>query len=144
MKKIIIFIVVVLIIILSIIGIRYCSYKVEYDAIKQENSIYEKYKDTEISGLDVATLINKSVDKNEKNKIQKNDKNEYIQNEENSIEIEVYMKNEDETYQIKMETIYDNGTEQFVQYCGNLMFKCSRMEYHKRTGKISYILFEQI
>ena len=33
MKKIIIFIVVLLIIILSVIGVKYCSYKVEYDAI---------------------------------------------------------------------------------------------------------------
>ena len=34
-----------------------------------KEKLFEKYKDTEISGLDVATLINKSVDKNEKNKI---------------------------------------------------------------------------
>lgn len=142
MKKIIIFIVAIIIIIVSVIGVKYYSYKVQYNTVKQENSIYEKYKDSETSGLDVATLINKSVDNNTKNKIEKTEDGEFIQNEENSIEIEVYMKDTESIY--KMETIYNNGTEQFVQYCGNVMFKCSKMEYHKKTGKISYILFEQM
>lgn len=142
MKKIIIFIVILILIIVSVVGIKYSAYKTEYNNIQQENSIYEKCKDTETSGLDIATLINKSVDKNTKNKVEKLENGEFIQNEENSIEIEIYIKDSEKTY--KMETIYNNGTEQFVQYYGNIMFKCSKIEYHKKTGQVSYILFEQI
>ena len=108
----------------------------------QENSEYEQYTNKEINGLDVASLINKSVDKNTRNKIKKDDQGMFIPNDENSIQIEVYMKDTEITY--KMETIYNKGTEQFVQYCGDVKFKCSKIEYHNKTKKISYILFEQI
>ena len=43
-----------------------------------------------------------------------------------------------------MEQIYKQGTEQFVQFFINEKFKCSKVEYHKKTGKIKYMLFEQI
>jgi hypothetical protein len=142
MKKIIIFIIAVIIIIVSIIGVKYYSYKVNYNIAKQENSEYEEYKDKEITGIEVATLINKSVDKNARNQIEQTEDGNFIQNDENSIELAIYMKDTDITY--NMETIYNKGTEQFVQYCGSLKFKCSKIEYHKKTGKISYILFEEI
>lgn len=142
MKKIVIFIIVILIIAISIIGVKYYSYKADYNVAMQENSKYEQYTNKEITGLDVATLINKSVDKNTRNKIEKDDQGMFIPNDENSIQIEVYMKDTEITY--KMETIYNKGTEQFVQYCGDVKFKCSKIEYHNKTKKISYILFEQI
>ena len=84
----------------------------------------------------------KSIKKNIKNKVEKDNENHFIQNDSNSIIIEVYMKDTDLTY--RMETIYDSGTEQFVQYCGDVKFKNSKIEYHKSTGKIKYILFEQL
>ena len=52
------------------------------------------------------------------------------------------MQDNETTY--KMETIHNVGTEQFVQYYGNIKFKCSKIEYHKNTGKIKYMLFEQL
>lgn len=140
MKKIIIFLLIILIIV-SVIGFKYISYKSEYKVIQNENSEFEGYKDKEIYGLDIATIINKAVDKNTKNKIEKNDKGEFIQNDSNSIEIEIYMTDNETTY--KMETIYNTGTEQFVQYYGDIKFKCSKIEYHKNTGRIKYMLFEQ-
>ena len=102
---------------------------------------FDKYKDQEVYGLDVASMINKAVDKNTKNKIEKDEQGNYIQNDENSIEIEIYMLDNETTY--KMETIYNVGTEQFVQYYGDVKFKCSKVEYHKNTKRIKYILFEQ-
>ena len=44
----------------------------------------------------------------------------------------------------KMEKIYNAGTEQFVQYYRTIKFKCSKIEYHEKTGRIKYILFEQL
>lgn len=140
MKKIFIFLAIVVIIV-AIVGVRYISYKSEYNAIQRENADFEKYKNQEVYGLDVASIMNKAVDKNTKNKIEKDDNGNFIQNDENSIEIEIYMSDNETTY--KMENIYDAGTEQFVQYYGKIKFKCSNIEYHKKTGRIKYILFEQ-
>ena len=140
MKKIFIFLAIVVIIV-AIVGVRYISYKSEYNAVRRENADFEKYKDQEVYGLDVASIMNKAVDKNTKNKIEKDDNGNFIQNDENSIEIEIYMSDNETTY--KMENIYDAGTEQFVQYYGKIKFKCSNIEYHKKTGRIKYILFEQ-
>ena len=140
MKKIFIFLAIVSVIVV-IVGFRYVVYKNEYNVIQSENAEFEEYKDKEINGLSVASMINKAVDKNTKNKIEKDENGKFIQNDENSIEIEIYMTDNETTY--KMETIYNAGTEQFVQYYGNIKFKCSKIEYHKNTGKIKYILFEQ-
>ena len=141
MKKILIFSVIVLIIV-AIVGVRYISYKNEYNIIQSYNAEFEEYKDKEAYGLNVATMINKAVDKNTKNKIDKDENGNFIQNNDNSIEIEIYMTDNETTY--KMETIYNAGIEQFIQYYGNIKFKCSKIEYHKNTGKIKYLLFEQI
>ena len=117
------------------------SYKNEYNAIQKENKEFEEYKDKEVYGLEVGTMINKAVDKNTKNKIEKDNNGNFIQNDKNSIEIEINITDNETTY--KMETIYNAGTEQFVQYYGNIKFKCSKIEYHENTGRIKYMLFEQ-
>lgn len=140
MKKIFIFLVIVLIIVVGI-GYKYMSYKNEYNVIQKENKEFEEYKDKEVYGLEVGTMINKAVDKNTKNKIEKDNNGNFIQNNKNSIEIEIYITDNETTY--KMETIYNAGTEQFVQYYGNIKFKCSKIEYYENTGRIKYILFEQ-
>lgn len=77
-----------------------------------------------------------------KNSVSKDDKGYFIQNDENSIEIEIYIKDSDTTY--KMEQIYKQGVEQFVQFFLNDKFKSSKVEYHEKTKRIKYILFEQI
>lgn len=140
MKKIFIFLAIVLVIV-AIVSFQYISYKNEYNIIQNENAEFEEYKDKEVYGLNVGTMINKAVDKNTKNKIEKDDNGNFIQNDSNSIEIEIYMTDNETTY--KMETIYNAGTEQFVQYYGNIKFKCSKIEYHEDTGRIKYMLFEQ-
>ena len=140
MKKIFVFLTIIVIIV-AIAGYRYAVYKSEYNAVQKENADFEKYKDQEVYGIDVASMMNKAIDKNTKNKLEKDEQGNFIQNDENSIEIEIYMADNETTY--KMETIYNSGTEQFVQYYGNIKFKCSNIEYHKKTGRIKYILFEQ-
>ena len=142
MKKIILTIVSIVIIIVCIITIKYNSYMTEKNILIKENSQYEQYIENEIYGIDLATLINKTIDENEKNEIEKDENGFFISNEKNSIQIEIYMQDNETTY--KIETINKMGTEQFVQYYGNIQFKCSKVEYHKNTGKIKYILFEQI
>ena len=141
MKKVIIFLVTIVIIV-CIIAFQYNSYKRNQNSISSENAEFEKYTNNEIYGIDLATIINKSIDKNEKNKILKDEKGFFIQNDENSIEVEIRIKENDTTY--KMEQIYKQGTEQFVQFFINEKFKCSKIEYHEKTDRIKYMLFEQI
>ena len=141
MKKIFIFLAII-VVILCVILYQYNSYQRAQNAINSENSEYEQYLDKEIYGIDIASLINKSTDKNEKNSVSKDDKGYFIQNDENSIEIEIYIKDSDTTY--KMEQIYKQGVEQFVQFFLNDKFKSSKVEYHEKTKRIKYILFDQI
>lgn len=141
MKKIFVCISIVIIAI-ALIGYRFVSYKNEQKIIQKENLEFDKYKDQEINGVDVASLINRAIDKNTKNEIEKDSDGNFIANDTNSIEIEVYMTDNETTY--KMESFYNAGTEQFVQYYANINFKCSKVEYHKDTGRIKYMLFEQI
>lgn len=141
MKKVFIFLVIIVIIV-CVILFQYNSYKRTQNNVSSENSEFEQYINDEIYGIDIATIINKSIDKNEKNKISKDEDGFYIENEDNSIKVEIYIKENETTY--KMEQIYKQGTEQFVQFFINEKFKCSKVEYHKKTGKIKYMLFEQI
>lgn len=141
MKKFSIFII-GFIIIIAIVIVNYSSYKTQHNKIISENAEFEEYKDKELYGLNLATIINKAVDKNTKNEIQKDDKGIFIPNDNNSIEIEIYIQDNETTY--KMETFYNSGTERFVEYYGSIKFKCSNIEYHEKTGRIKYILFEQI
>lgn len=142
MKKVFIFLIIILIIV-AIIGLNYFSYKNEYKIIQNENAEFEEYKDKEVYGLSVATIINKVIDKNTKNKIEKDEKGNFIQNDENSIEVEIHIVENEKDYNLQMEQIYNSGVEQFVQYYGNIKFKCSKIEYHEKTGRVKYILFEQ-
>ena len=139
MKKIFIFLALVVIIV-ALVGYKFISYKNEQNQIQKENLEFDKYKDQEVNGIDVASLINKAIDRNTKNKVEKDDQGNFIANDNNSIEIEVYMTDNETTY--KMESFYNAGTEQFVQYYASINFKFSKVEYHK-NGKIKYMLFEQ-
>ena len=136
------FLPIIVIILICFIAIKYYNYKINYNNVVNLNSEYEQYLDKEIAGIELATLINKTIDKNRKNNIEQNENDEFIQNDSNSIKIEIYIKDNETTY--KMEVFYNSGTEQFIQYYGNIKFKCSKIEYHEKTGKIKYILFEQI
>lgn len=141
MKKFIIFLVVILIIIATVSYI-YLDYKVSYDISKKENYQFESYYNQEIFGPDVATVINKAVDKNSTNNISKDNKGNFIENNTNSIKIDIKFLDDDKTH--KMEEIFNNGIGTFMQYYSQIKFKCTKIEYHESTKKIKYMLFEQI
>lgn len=110
--------------------------------VLKENAEYEKYCIQEIQGVELATLINKAIDENEKNNIKKDKKNYYIENDENSIKIEIKMYDTEKTY--AMEEIYNNNITEFIKYFNFTNFKCTNKEWHKKTGRISKMVFEEI
>lgn len=142
MKKLLIILLILFMIIIFSIYALFLNNKAQINRIKNYNSEYETYLDKTIYGTELATLINKVVNVNEKNKIEKDEKNHYIENEENSIKIEITMLLTEKTY--PMEEIYNTDTAEFVKYFNLENFKCTKIEYHKETGKVSKMLFEQI
>ena len=73
---------------------------------------------------------------------QRNNKGIYLNNDKNSISIEIKMLDDDSIYQ--METIYNGGIQNFVNYYSDIKFKCVEIKYHSATNKVKYLLFEQI
>lgn len=142
MKKTIITLFTIIFIVVTIICVNYYSYMSEYKNIFKENEKFEQYKNKEIYGIELGTIINKVIDQNTKNEIEKDEKNVFIPNEENSIQIEIYMLDSEQTY--KMETFYNSGMTNFIKYYGDIKFKCSKIEYHQKTKRVKYILFEQV
>ncbi len=116
--------------------------KAQKNEIKKQNAEYEQYLTKEILGTDLATLISKVVDENERNNIQKDEKGYYINNNQNSIKIDLKMTTIDKTY--PMEEIYNNKIATFVQNFNFINFKCINIEYHKETGKVSKLIFEEL
>lgn len=141
MKKLIIFFAVIIVII-SGISLIYFNYKAEYNMAKRSNMEFEKYLNKEVDGMEVATAINKAIDNNQKYEIQKNNKGIYLSDNENSISIEIKMTDNDSIYQ--METIYNSGIQNFINYYGNIKFKCVNIKYHSSNNKVKYLLFEQM
>lgn len=141
MKKIAIFAMIIIIIICVIFYI-YINYKAIYNNSKKANLEFEKYLNEELYGVDLATVINRAVDNNERNEVDKNNKGIYQNNDKNSINIEIKMSDNDTIYQ--METIYNGGIQNFVNYYGDIKFKCVEIKYHNLTNKVKYMLFEQI
>ncbi len=141
MKKIVIFLVIVVIIV-AMVGYMYLNYKATYHEAQIKNAQYESYKGKEIFGTDLATLINKAVDDNVKNDIEKETSGLYKNNGTDSIRIEILFTDDNKVH--TMEEIYNSGTDTFMQYYNQIRFICTNMEYHTKTGRVSYMYFEQV
>ena len=107
---------------------------------KENNLEYETYLNKQILGTELTTFINKAVDNNKKYQVQKDEQGFYIQNDTNSIEIEIKITDNDTLY--KMETFYNGGMTNFIDYYNSIYFECTKIEYNK-AGKVNYLLFEQ-
>ena len=129
-------------IIICIVSLNLINIQNEKKEIARKNKKYEKYLNKEIIGTDIATLISKVTDSNERNGVLKDEKGNYINNEKNSIKIDLKMITINKTF--PMETIYNNQIINFVQNFNTIKFKCTNIEYHKNTGLVSKIVFEEL
>ena len=141
MKKIAIFFGIIVIAIVAI-SYKMIEYQKRQEEIKKANEFYEDYLDREITGTALLTIMNKAVDNNEKNSVEKDKNEKYINNENNSINIDIKMLDRNRT--LNMEKILKKEMNDFVTYYGDITFKCTKIEYHEKTSKIKYMLFEQI
>ncbi len=143
MKKNFIIILTILIILLAISAYYVYNARSLAKLAKNYNQFYEEYYNKEILGTTLISIINKAMDDNEKNGVftQKNNIL-YEENDENSIKIEV--KFSDDRANVSMESIANQGTESFVKLYPTATFKCTKIEYHQKTNRIKYMLFEYI
>ena len=141
MKKIAIFFTFIVIIVVGI-SFMYMKYTKEHEEILNQNKIYESYLNTEKKGTELATIINKAMDSNYKNNVEQDSNGNYISNENNSINIDIKMIDDDKIY--NMEMIFNGGISTFTSYYRDIKFKCTKLEYHNQSGRIKYMLFEQI
>lgn len=142
MKKSLFVLLGIFIIIISIVTYFYYTYIKINMLANAINSEYENYTKNTILGSSLMSIINKTIDKNEKNQIKKDSKNRYIENDENSIKIEIKFLESEKLYD--MEAISALGSENFIKNYNNMNFNCTKKEYHKKTKQIKYMLFEQI
>lgn len=142
MKQTFFIVLAVIFIIICITCVSLINIQAQKSEIKKENMEYEKYVNNEILGTDLATLISKSIDNNERNNVQKDSRGYYIENGVDSIKIDLKMTTIDKTY--AMEEIYNNQMTAFVKNFNLIRFKCINIEYHKKTGKISKLVFEEL
>ena len=131
-------------VIMCVAGISYIylNYKANYNNTKKDNYQFESYYEKDIPGTELATLINKAVDNNTINDVQKDEKGRYINNNNNSIQIDIYFLDDEKTH--PMEEFYTSGIQQFMTYYSEIKFKCTGIEHHQNTNKVSYMLFEQV
>lgn len=144
MKKTIIVILSILIICVIVVTIGVSENNKKIIKISQLNNEYEQYLDKEIYGTDVATIINKIIDKNNKNEITKNSEGVYIQNNTNSIKAEIQFMYNDETIVHPIEVIYNRGLNSFISNFNLTKFKIIDMQYHEKTKQVSKIVFQQL
>ncbi len=141
MKKLAIFFLTIIVIIVGI-SYMYMNYKANYYINQKENYQFSSYYNKELKGNEIATLINKAYDNNSSNNVAKDKKGKFIENDSNSIKMDIKMLDIDKTYD--METLNSGGMDKFVQYYGQITFKCTKIDYHSSTGKVKYMLIEQI
>ena len=148
MKKNLIILISALLIICAFVVYFVINYRNMQMEAQINNKEYIEYKDKTIVGTTLVSLINKTVDNNEKNNIEKDDQNVYIENDENSVKIYIYfldLKKDNEYIKTPytMEQIYNNDTENFIKLYGTSNFHCTEIDYHEKTGNVKSLTFEQ-
>ena len=142
MKKNIIYIFIIFSIIAIYVTGKVVNFRESNLQIKRLNKEYEQYLNKEIYGTDIITIINTAIDNNKKLKIEKNNENNYIDNETTSITIYIKMLDTEEKY--SMEIIDKVGISSFIDNFNTIKFKSSEVKYHKKTGQIAEITFEEL
>lgn len=142
MKKTFIIILVILLVIVAMLTIFIKARQDDEEALKQINAEYEQYLDKTIYGTDVTSIMNKAIDNNTKYNISKDESGMYINDNKYCIKVELNMITVEKTYQ--MEQIYNAGITEFIKNFNLITFKCTKIEYHEETGRVSKIIFTQL
>ena len=146
MKKGIIILIILVIIIIAPIMLVISQYRTERNEVKKFNLEYEQYKEKNVYGTNIGSLINYATNNNEKYNIEKDENGIYIDDDKYCMRIEIQMVSAENEYKIvthAMETISSLGTERFVKNFNVLEFKCTDITYNS-YGRINKLIFKLI
>jgi hypothetical protein len=120
------------------------SYRKQLVESQEINNIYKSYENIQILGSQLISIINKTVDINEKAGLEKDENGMYIDNGKDSIELYIEFIYEDETKTVPMEKISNSGTESFVNIYSTASFKCTNISYHEKTNNVKSLTFTEV
>lgn len=120
------------------------QYRTSLAQANKLNKEYEELYHMNLLGTQVISLINKTMDLNEKNNIEKDSSGAYIENGKNSIEIHINFIYKNGIKTVQMEEIYQNGIEAFIKTYGTASFKCTQIIYHEKTKSIKELTLEEV
>lgn len=144
MKKIVIIFGILIVTLIFIVSVSLIENNKNLANIKIYNKQYEEYYQKKVYGTEVITIINKAIDENIRNDIKKDERGYFINDGLNSIKIEIKLLNDKKITTYQMETLTNVGLEGFIKNFNLIQFKCTNIEYHDSTKKVSTITFEQI
>ena len=144
MKKKIFIILIIFVIILAMVTYGVYSYRKQLVEAQEINNIYKSYENIQILGSQLISIINKTVDINEKAGLEKDENGMYIDNGKDSIELYIEFIYEDETKTVPMEKISNSGTESFVNIYSTASFKCTNISYHEKTNNVKSLTFTEV
>ena len=144
MKKKIFIILVVLMIILAIVTYWVYNYRKQMVESQEINNSYKTYENIQILGTELISIINRTIDINEKAGIEKDQDGLYIDNGENSIKIYIEFIYDDETRTVDMEKIANGGTYSFIDVYSTASFQCTNISYHEKTNNVKSLTFTEL
>lgn len=142
MKKTLFILISILIILLSTTFIFLKNSINSEKDIMNFNAYYESYLDKQFFGAEVATIISKAMDNNEKYAIQKDERNFYIPDNKYSVRIFVKIVGSSKIYE--METINKVGISEFISNFNVMTFTCTELKYHHETNRVSEMYIEEV
>lgn len=144
MKKKIFLILIIFMIILAIVTYGIYNYRTQTIAAQKINDSYSSYKNIQILGSELISIINRTIDINESAGIEKDENGLYIDNGKDSIKVYVEFIYDEETRTIEMEKIANNGIKSFVDIYSTASFQCTEITYHEKTNNVKSLTFTEI
>lgn len=145
MKNKILIILVVFMIILAIVTYGVYNYRKQLVEAQKINNLYKTYENIQILGSELISIINRTIDIDEKEGIEKDQDGLYIDNGKDSIKIYIeFLYGDDETRTVEMEKIANSGIDQFINVYSTASFKCTNISYHEKTNNVKSLTFTQL
>ena len=144
MKNKILIILFIFFIVLVISGYAVYNYRTSIVESQKINNEYKKYYNIQVLGNELISIINKTIDINEKYGIEKNENGQYIENDTSSIKLYIKFKYKDDYKNVTMEDISKGRIENFMKVYGAASFKCTELTYHEKSKNVKSVTFTEI
>lgn len=144
MKNKILIILLIFFIVLIISVYAVYNYRASVIESQKINNEYQKYYNIQVLGNELITIINKTIDINEKYGTEKNEDGQYIENDTSSIKLYIEFRYKEDYKKVTMEDISKSGIENFMKVYGAASFKCTELTYHEKSKNIKSVTFTEI